>query len=224
MSGRLRLGIVGCGDVAHRHYLPAIASLAPIVSRSPPSRIRPRCRGRRRGRSRGVVARREDLRHVDEMLAVETLDAVFNLTPAPAPRRRQPRVLEAGVASTARSRSRRRSPRPTRSIDLAASPRPCSSSCAPGSAATRRGCAGSGPHRSGISAGRRSPSPTTPTRPGRLARVHRRPDAVLPRGVGPVFDHGVYRLHEMTTCSARSRQVQAMGSIALPTRRSAAAR
>lgn len=25
---RLRIGIVGCGDVAHRHYLPGLASVA----------------------------------------------------------------------------------------------------------------------------------------------------------------------------------------------------
>jgi len=38
-------------------------------------------------------------------------------------------------------------------------------------------------------------------------------------GVGPLFDHGVYRLHEMTTVLGPVRLVQAMGSIALPTRR-----
>ena len=25
---RLRIGIIGCGDVAHRHYLPGLASMA----------------------------------------------------------------------------------------------------------------------------------------------------------------------------------------------------
>ena len=38
-------------------------------------------------------------------------------------------------------------------------------------------------------------------------------------GVGPVFDHGVYRLHEMTTVLGPVRRVQAMGAIARPTRR-----
>ena len=37
-------------------------------------------------------------------------------------------------------------------------------------------------------------------------------------GVGPVFDHGVYRLHEMTTVLGPVRRVSAMGSIALPRR------
>src|SRR5436309_68789 len=38
-------------------------------------------------------------------------------------------------------------------------------------------------------------------------------------GVGPVFDHGVYRLHEMTMVLGPVRRVQAMGSIARPLRR-----
>ena len=38
-------------------------------------------------------------------------------------------------------------------------------------------------------------------------------------GVGPVFDHGVYRLHEMTSVLGPVRRVQAMGSIAIPRRR-----
>ena len=37
-------------------------------------------------------------------------------------------------------------------------------------------------------------------------------------GVGPVFDHGVYRLHEMTTLLGPVRRVQAMGAISWPTR------
>ena len=32
MNGeRLRIGIVGCGDVAHRHYLPGLASMSDAV-------------------------------------------------------------------------------------------------------------------------------------------------------------------------------------------------
>jgi predicted dehydrogenase len=34
MRRRLRLGIVGCGDVAHRWYLPAFAGLADRVELS----------------------------------------------------------------------------------------------------------------------------------------------------------------------------------------------
>ena len=38
-------------------------------------------------------------------------------------------------------------------------------------------------------------------------------------GIGPVFDHGVYRLHEMTAILGPVRRVQAMGAIAVPRRR-----
>jgi predicted dehydrogenase len=38
-------------------------------------------------------------------------------------------------------------------------------------------------------------------------------------GVGPVFDHGVYRLHEITSVLGPVRRVQAMGAIAIPRRR-----
>jgi predicted dehydrogenase len=38
-------------------------------------------------------------------------------------------------------------------------------------------------------------------------------------GVGPLFDHGVYRLHEMTSVMGPIRRVQAMGKIAVPKRR-----
>src|SRR5262249_52360769 len=45
------------------------------------------------------------------------------------------------------------------------------------------------------------------------------PTPVYREGVGPAFDHGVYRLHEMTAVLGPVRRVQAMGSIALPRRR-----
>src|SRR4029079_4728146 len=37
-------------------------------------------------------------------------------------------------------------------------------------------------------------------------------------GVGPVFDHGVYRLHTLTTLMGPVARVQAMGTVATPTR------
>ena len=45
------------------------------------------------------------------------------------------------------------------------------------------------------------------------------PTSFYRAGVGPVFDHGVYRLHEMTTLMGPVRRVQAMGAISSPTRR-----
>ena len=44
------------------------------------------------------------------------------------------------------------------------------------------------------------------------------PTVFYGRGVGPVFDHGVYRLHVMTTLLGPVRRVQAMGTISDPRR------
>jgi predicted dehydrogenase len=44
------------------------------------------------------------------------------------------------------------------------------------------------------------------------------PSPFYREGVGPVFDHGVYRLHEMTTVLGPVTRVQAMGAIGWPTR------
>ena len=59
---RLRLGIVGCGDVAHRHYLPGIASRADRVAIAAVADPNLDAAGRRRVGDRRVVARRQDLR------------------------------------------------------------------------------------------------------------------------------------------------------------------
>jgi predicted dehydrogenase len=44
------------------------------------------------------------------------------------------------------------------------------------------------------------------------------PTAFYRPGVGPLVDHGVYRLHELTFLMGPVRRVQAMGSIGMPTR------
>ncbi|MGZ6339398.1 MAG: Gfo/Idh/MocA family protein, partial [Candidatus Limnocylindrales bacterium] len=44
------------------------------------------------------------------------------------------------------------------------------------------------------------------------------PTPFYAKGVGPVFDHGVYRLHGMTTLMGPVRRVQAMGRISSPRR------
>ena len=218
VSQRLRLGIVGCGDVAHRHYLPGIASRADRVAitavADPTSMPRPASRPRSpRGRpAPGPTA------SVGEMLAGESLDAVFNLTPAPLHGAVNREILEAGSPASARSRSRRHSPKPTRS---STSPRA-------GRALPRRSRARPPPRRC---AGSRTSSTTALGRPTLAVAHHADPGPANWReytgdptpfyreGVGPVFDHGVYRLHEMTFLLGPVAKVQAMGSIALPTRR-----
>ena len=77
----LRIGIVGCGDVARRHYVPGITSRADrvaIIALADPS---PGATERLAAAVASPSPRA--YRGVGEMLRSETLEAVFNLTPAP---------------------------------------------------------------------------------------------------------------------------------------------
>ena len=94
---RLHIGIVGCGDVAHRHYLPGNASRADrvaITALADPTRPAERAAG-------AVASWSPEARtycDVEEMLGSEALDAVFNLTPAPLHGTVNRAILVAGVA------------------------------------------------------------------------------------------------------------------------------
>ena len=153
------------------------------------------------------------------MLRAESLDGVINLTPAT--------LHGAGQPDNPRGRRRPLSEKPlassleeARRVDRPGDPGRRDPPRAPGSAATDRVR-----WLKDLAASGRLGKPTLAVahhadpRPGRVARVHRRPDAVLPRGRRAVIDHGVYRLHEMTALLGPVQRVQAMGSIALPTRR-----
>ena len=183
MSQRLRLGLVGCGDVAHRHYLPGIASRADL------------CRDHRRcgseppdaaaGVASAIAAWSPGARtcwSVGEMLAGETLTR--SLQPDAPPRSTAPstaRSSRPASPASARSRSRRRWPMPTPLIDLAAS-QDVLFLVAPGSAAHARRCAGSAGLIDDGNLGRPTPRrwPTTPTPARRTgASITGDPDAVL---------------------------------------------
>src|SRR6476659_3497011 len=211
--------MVGCGDVAHRHYLPGIASRADrvaITAVADPnldaaagvaSAIAPWSPG---ARTYGSVG---------EMRARETLDAVFNLTPAPLHGAVNREILDAGVACFSEKPLAATLADADALIDLAAS-QDVLFLVAPGSAATA-------PMRwltSVINDG----SLGRPT----LAVAHHAdagpanwreytgdPTPFYRDGVGPVFDHGVYRLHEMTFLLGPVAKVRPMGTTARPTRR-----
>jgi hypothetical protein len=80
---RLRIGIVGSGDVAHRHYLPTLAAEAERVSiaafADPREGAAEVAADAVSSWSQAALAYRD----VATMLAAGGLDAVFNLTPAP---------------------------------------------------------------------------------------------------------------------------------------------
>jgi len=96
-SDRLRIGIVGCGDVAHRHYLPALADLAEYVHLV--ALMDPREEAAQ-ATAKGIAAWSPGARvytDLDAMLADGELDAVIDLAPAPRHGTVNQAVLDAGV-------------------------------------------------------------------------------------------------------------------------------
>ena len=80
---RLRVGIVGCGDVAHRRYLPALAGLADRLEIVACCDVDGEAAARAAASVRAwssAVASTSDL---DAVLTDQRPDAIFNLTPAP---------------------------------------------------------------------------------------------------------------------------------------------
>jgi len=215
---RLRVGIVGGGDVAHRHYLPALRSVADRVTLAAVADPRD-------GAAESVAAAATEwspgaraYRDVGEMLGGTALDAVFNLTPAPRHGTVNRTILDAGVACFSEKPIASSVAEADQLIALAAD-RGVLLLCAPGSAVTSRmrwlrGLATSG----------RLGQPTLAVAhhadpgPADWLEYTGDPTPFYREGVGPVFDHGVYRLHEMTTVLGPVRRVGAMGTIALPRR------
>ena len=218
-SERLRIGIVGCGDVAHRHYLPGIESRADrvaITALADPTRgAAERLAGAVASWSPGARTYRD----VEEMLRSEALDAVFNLTPAPLHGTVNRAILDSGIACFSEKPMASTVAEADALIALADS-NDAFFLCAPGSAATAlvrwlKELAGSG------RLGRPTLAVAHHADPGPAAwrEYTGDPTPFYREGVGPVFDHGVYRLHEMTSVLGPVRRVQAMGSIAIPRRR-----
>lgn len=215
---RLRVGIVGCGDVAHRHYLPAVKSKAPAVTiaaaSDPRAGAAEAVAAAIQAWSPGTVAYRD----LDQMLRESELDAVFNLAPAPHHGAVNRAILDAGVACYSEKPLASTVADADELINLAAE-RGVLFLCAPGSAVTSRirwlrALAASGRF------GRPTLAVAHHADPGPADWLEYTgdPTPFYREGVGPVFDHGVYRLHEMTTVLGPVRRVQAMGSIALPQR------
>jgi predicted dehydrogenase len=219
MTERVRVGVVGCGDVAHRHYLPALASMADQVTIAAVADPRDGAAEAAAAAIAGWSPGCQVHRAIDEMLDGTALDAVFNLTPAPRHGAVNRAILEAGVACYSEKPLAASLSEADDLIGLAME-RGALFLCAPGSAATKRI--------------RWLRGLTAPERlgPATLAVAHHAdpgpaawdeytgdPTPFYRAGVGPVFDHGVYRLHEMTTVLGPVRRVQAMGSIAIPKRR-----
>jgi predicted dehydrogenase len=217
-QAKIRVGIVGCGDVAHRWYLPALASLRDVVE------ITACCdRGTEKAeRATAAVAdwspAATPFADLDRMLADERLDAVFNLTPAPAHGPVTRSVLEAGLHVYSEKPIASSLAEADELIELARE-RGRHLLCAPAVAVTRR-------FRwlaeivASDRLGRLTLAVTHHADPGPAAwrEYTGDPTVFYGSGVGPLVDHGIYRLHGLTMLMGAVRRVQAMGSIGLPTR------
>ena len=215
---KLRIGIVGCGDVAGRHYLPALGDVADSVRIASVMDVR-------REAADALVAEvaswSPDARAFDDlesMLGAGGLDAVIDLAPAPRHAAVNQVILDAGVALY--------SEKPIAStIDEAdrliatASAHGGPFLAAPGEAATRRmqwldELVKSGRYGRPTLAFAQHAGPG----PAGWREYTGDPRPFYGPGVGPVVDHGVYRLHQMTLAMGPVARVQAMGTISKPDR------
>jgi len=212
------IAIVGSGDVARRRYLPALATLrdrvevVALVDRSPAAADAATAIAAStwpRARAFGSLA---------DAAAAEGLDAAVNLTPAPLHAAITTEALDAGLhvysekplAGTLGDADRLIATARERDLLLL---------CAPGEAVSRRGRWLADIVRSGR-LGRLTLAVAhhADSGPATWREYSGDPEVFYGPGVGPVFDHGIYRLHLMTTLLGSVRRVQAMGAISRPTR------
>ena len=207
------------GDVAHRHYLPALRSLADRVQVAafvdPRPDVVERAAQSVADWSPGAVACED----VEALARLDGIDAAINLTPAPSHGEVNEQILKAGLHVY--------SEKPLAS-DLSVATELIATAhrrdllllCAPGTAASRR-------FRwlAAIVAEGRFGAPTlvvgqhADPGPAAWRQYTGDPSGFYRAGIGPVLDHGVYRLHEMTTLMGPVARVQAMGAVSSPTRR-----
>lgn len=217
-SSKLRVAIVGPGDVFYRSYLPplvALADRAEIVGCcSRTMRSAQLAAEAVRGWSPDALAF-DDL---DRMLESTHPDAVFNLTPGPAHAEVTAACLEAGAHVFSEKPLASTLADADRLIELARS-RDRLLLCATASASTRvvrwlREVIDSG----GLGRPTLAVGQIGNTGPAEWREYTGDASVFYHPGVGPVFDVGIYRLHEMTALLGPVRRVQAMGAISIPER------
>ena len=155
---------------------------------------------------------------LEEMLGAGDLDAVIDLAPAPRHAAVNQVVLDAGVALYSEKPIASTLDEADRLIETARA-KGVTFLVAPGEAATRRMQWLDALVRSGRY-GRPTLAFAQHAGPGPAGwrEYTGDPRPFYARGVGPVIDHGVYRLHQMTLVMGPVAQVQAMGAISRPDR------
>ncbi len=215
---RLRIGVAGCGDVAGRHYLPALALVSDTVEVVATCDPEPAAAARAADLVRPWSPGVRQFRGVVDMLGEVSVDGVFNITPAPihAPVTRA--CLEAGVPVYS-EKPIASSIREADELIALAAERGVLLLCAPAVAATRlfrwlgEIVASNRFGRLSLAVAHHADSG-----PATWREYTGNPEVFYGPGVGPVFDHGIYRLHGLTTLMGPVRRVQAMGAIGVPTR------
>ena len=94
---RTRIAIIGCGDVAYRHYLPALASVADRVEIRAVVDPRPAAAERAAAFVAGWSPAAGAFADVPVMIAAGNVDAAINLTPAPQHAEVSQACLDAGL-------------------------------------------------------------------------------------------------------------------------------
>ena len=215
---KVRVAIVGCGDVAHRRYLPALSEHSSVAEVVACCDLQPGAAERAVDAVRSWSPGAEAFADLEAMLHGVQPDAAINLTPAPMHAEVTLACLEAGahvysekpIASTLAEADRLIQTASDRSVMLL---------CAPATAATRR-FRWLGEIVASHRYGRLTLAVAHHADPGPAAwrEYTGDPTGFYGPGVGPVIDHGIYRLHGMTALMGPVRRVQAMGAIGKPER------
>jgi predicted dehydrogenase len=215
---RVRIAIVGCGDVLHRRYVPALRDLAETVELVGVCDARPDAAHRAADVARPTWPGVASYTDLVEMASVARPDAAVNLTPAPAHAAVSEALLAGGLHVYSEKPIARTLADADRLIAIAAE-RKLHLLCAPGEAVSRRGRWLADIVASGR-LGRLTLAVAhhADTGPASWREYSGDPTVFYGRDVGPVFDHGVYRLHLLTALLGTVRRVQAMGTISEPTR------
>jgi predicted dehydrogenase len=215
---RLRIAVVGCGDVAFRRYLPTLGELGAEVE------VRACIDGRSEAADRAattVAGWSPDARAYPDLataLAAQPIDAAFNITPAPAHAEVNQACLDAGLHVYSEKPLAGSLVEADRLIATARAAG-LRFLVAPGVAAMTR-------FRwlaEIVASGRLGPLTLATAHhadsgPATWREYTGDPTVFYGPGVGPVFDHGIYRLHALTLLMGPVRRVQAMGAISRPTR------
>jgi predicted dehydrogenase len=215
---RLRLAIVGAGDVAHRHYLPGLSSMADEVEVVAIADPRPGAAAAACVAVRAWSPDATAYADAADLLARSSLDALINLTPAPSHEAVSGAALDAGVHVYSEKPLAGTIEEANELIELATQQRRLLL-CAPGTAATRH----VGWLAQIVASGRfgrlsLAVAQHADSGPATWREYGGDPEVFYGPSVGPVFDHGIYRLHEMVALLGPVAAVQAMGAIGVPRR------